>query len=211
MNLYVRTAMIIIFCYFYLIVLLRLLGKKEFSQLNIFDFVVFVLIADLIVMAFDKDQSRLLESIVATSVLVFADSTCSYIALKNKKARKILEGEPTFIITKGKLNYENMRKCKYSMDSLSQHLRQQSVSSVSEIEYAILEPNGHLSLLKKIENKVLYPDYVINDGVIMHDVLAKINRNEDWLKKQLKILGEEKIEDIALAVPEKDGLFILKK
>jgi len=211
MNLYVRTAMIIIFCYFYLIVLLRLLGKKEFSQLNIFDFVVFVLIADLIVMAFDKDQSRLLESIVATSVLVFADSTCSYIALKNKKARKILEGEPTFIITKGKLNYENMRKCKYSMDSLSQHLRQQSVSSVSEIEYAILEPNGHLSLLKKIENKVLYPDYVINDGVIMHDVLAKINRNEDWLKKQLKKLGEEKIEDIALAVPEKDGLFILKK
>ena len=211
MNLYVRTAMIIIFCYFYLIVLLRLLGKKEFSQLNIFDFVVFVLIADLIVMAFDKDQSRLLESIVATSVLVFADSTCSYIALKNKKARKILEGEPTFIITKGKLNYENMRKCKYSMDSLSQHLRQQSVSTVSEIEYAILEPNGHLSLLKKIENKVLYPDYVINDGVIMHDVLAKINRNEDWLKKQLKKLGEEKIEDIALAVPEKDGLFILKK
>jgi len=211
MNLYVRTAMIIIFCYFYLIVLLRLLGKKEFSQLNIFDFVVFVLIADLIVMAFDKDQSRLLESIVATSVLVFADSTCSYIALKNKKARKILEGEPTFIITKGKLNYENMRKCKYSMDSLSQHLRQQSVSSVSEIEYAILEPNGHLSLLKKIENKVLYPDYVINDGVIMHDVLAKINQNEDWLKKQLKKLGEEKIEDIALAVPEKDGLFILKK
>ena len=211
MNLYVRTAMIIIFCYFYLIVLLRLLGKKEFSQLNIFDFVVFVLIADLIVMAFDKDQSRLLESIVATSVLVFADSTCSYIALKNKKARKILEGEPTFIVTKGKLNYENMKKCKYSMDSLSQHLRQQSVSSVSEIEYAILEPNGHLSLLKKIENKVLYPDYVINDGVIMHDVLAKINRNEDWLKKQLKKLGEEKIEDIALAVPEKDGLFILKK
>ena len=211
MHIYLRTVLTILFCYFYLIIILRLVGKKEFSQLNMFDFIVFILIADLITLAFDKNNPRLIEAIIATTVLVLADSLCSYIALKSKKARDFIEGMPSYIINKGKIDYEVMRKLRYSIDSLAQHLREQSISSISEVEYAVLETNGRLSILKKTECQVIHPDIVIMDGVIIHKALEKMNLNENWLYKQLKKQNEDSIKDIVYAVVEKDGLFFLKK
>lgn len=211
MNLYLKTGIMILFCYFYLIVLLRILGKKEFSQLNIFDFVVFLLIADLIVLSFDRTEFRLLEAIIATTVLVMADLLCSHIAMKSKRARDWIEGTPTYIVSKGKIHYDNMKKSRYNIESLAQHLRQQSISSLSEVDYAILETNGNLSILKKDDNKVIHPALVIMDGIIIHESLEKMNLNEDWLYKQLKKQGEKNEKDIVYAVVEKNGLFFLKK
>lgn len=199
-----------LFIYGYLIILLRLLGKKEFSQLNIFDFVVFLVLADLMAIAFENGQG-LLNAVIATSSLALADYLCSCIALKNKKLRDILEGTPSYIITKGKINYEKMKALKYTTDALAQHLRQKGISSVSEVAFAILETNGQLSVIKRQDNQVLYPDPVIMDGKIMHDALMHLGYDEAWLRKRLKAQGNPDIENIVYCVAESDRLFFLEK
>lgn len=105
---YIVVAFKSLFCYVYLIILLRLLGKKEFSQLNIFDLVVFLLIADLMAISFEKGMG-LLHAVIATSVLALVDFICSAISLKNKKLRDLLEGTPCYIINRGKIDYEKMQ------------------------------------------------------------------------------------------------------
>lgn len=199
-----------LFCYVYLIILLRLLGKKEFSQLNIFDFVVFLVLADLMAIAFEKGEG-LLHAIIATSTLALADYLCSFVSLKNKKLRDILEGTPSYIITRGKINYQKMRKLKYTTDALVQHLRQKGVSSISEVAFAILETNGQLSIIKRQDNQVLYPDPVIMDGKIMHDALQHLGYDEAWLLKRLKAQGHPNYDNIFYCVVEKDRLFFLEK
>ena len=84
-----------IFVYVYLICLLRFLGKKEFSQLSIFDFVVFLIIAEMMTMSFDGEWIEMIDSIIATFSLVLIDKFCSCLAMQSKKIRDLLEGKPT--------------------------------------------------------------------------------------------------------------------
>lgn len=207
---YLLVALKSLFCYVYLIVLLRLLGKKEFSQLNIFDFVVFLLLADLMAITFENGEG-LDHAIIATTVLAVTDYLCSFISLKSKKLRDILEGTPCYIITRGKIDYEKMKKLQYTVDSLAQHLRQQGISSVSEVAFAILETNGQLSVIKRQDNKVLHPDPVIMDGKIMHDALSHMGYDEAWLLKKLKEQGHPNYHDLIYCVVEKNRLFFLEK
>lgn len=194
-----------LFSYIYIIVLLRFLGKKESSQLNIYDFVVFLLIADLMVMGFDDHFSY---SIIATLTLVFADYISSYFSLKSKRIRDIVEGKPTHIVINGKLDIEAMRRCKYTCDSLSQHLRQHGISSLSEVAFASLETNGQLSIIKHKDNLVKWIEPVIMDGMVQEDVLKQCGYDQLWLKKQLKGCN---FDEIMYAVIEKDRLFFMKK
>lgn len=207
---YLGVALKSLVCYVYLIILLRLLGKKEFSQLNIFDFVVFLLLADLMAISFENGMG-LLHAIVATSVLALVDAICSSVALRSKKLRDLLEGTPCYIINRGKIDYEKIKGLKYPIDSLCQHLRQQGISSVSEVAFAVLETNGQLSVIKRQDNQVMFPDPVIMDGKIMEDALHHLGYDEGWLMKRLKEQGESSYRDIIYCVVEKDRLFFLKK
>ena len=194
-----------LFIYVYIIVLLRVLGKKEASQLSIYDLVVFLLISDLMVVGFDE---HLFDSIIATLVLVFTDYLSSYISLKSKKVRDIIEGCPSFIVYNGKLNIEAMRKCKYTCDSLAQHLRQNGVSSLSEVAYAVLETSGELSIIKHKDNQVKILEPIIMDGIIQKDVLKKNGIDEQWVIHQLK---GNKVSEIMYAIVEKERLFFVEK
>lgn len=188
-----------------MIVLLRFLGKKECSQLSMYDFVVFLLIADLMVMGFDGEM---MDAVIATFVLVLTDYISSYFSLKSKKIRDFIEGTPTHIVINGRLDMDAMRKCKYTCDSLSQHLRQRGVSSLSEIAFATLETNGQLSIIKNKDNQVKQIEPVIMDGRIMDHVLIQAGYDESWLRKQLK---NKLPEQIMYAVIEKERLFFVEK
>lgn len=199
------TALKSLFSYIYMIVLLRLLGKKECSQLSMYDFVVFLLIADLMVMGFDGDMT---DAVISTAVLVFTDAFSSYLSLKSKRIRDFIEGTPTHIVINGKLNIEAMRKNKYTCDSLAQHLRQRGISSLSEVAFATLETNGQLSIIKQKDNQVKAIEPVIMDGVIMHAMLKNCGYDEQWLRKNLK---DKKPEDVMYAVIEKERLYVVEK
>ena len=198
-----KIFIISIFMYIYLTVLLRLFGKKEFSQLNVFDFVVFLVISEITTMS--------LESVIATLTLIILDRIESFITMRSKKLRDFFEGRPCYIIYRGKIQYQNMKKLRYSIDDLCHHLRVNDIDSVSKVDFAILETNGSLSVIPKQESQTLLPDALISDGCINQEALQILNKDEAWLKNELKKKHISHIEDVLYCVLEKKDLYVIKK
>lgn len=186
-------------------------GKKEFSQLNVFDFVVFLIIAEIMTDTIGNSDFTFYHGVVATVTLIVVDRLVSMITMKSKKLRDIFEGRPTYIIFKGKLDQEIMKKQRYTVDDLSHHLRVNDIDSISKVEFALLETNGSLSIIPKDQCVVELPDALICDGIIDEDNLKLLNRDINWLKKELKKQGVDKIEDVFYCVPEKGHLLVIKK
>ncbi|MFV0393952.1 MAG: DUF421 domain-containing protein [Coprobacillaceae bacterium] len=199
------------FTYIYLTIILRLLGKKEFSQLNVFDFVVFLVIAEIIVMSIESDELTIVHSIVATLTLILLDRAVSLVNMRWKKARDIFEGRPAYIIFKGQLDKLKMKELRYAIDDLSHHLRVNDVDSVSQVEFAILETNGSLSIIKKDDCVVELADAIISDGNIDNESLHRIGKTQDWLEDELKRMGYPNYQDIFYCIVEKEGLYVIKK
>ena len=205
-----KIFIISIFMYIYLTVLLRLFGKKEFSQLNVFDFVVFLVISEITTMSLETQDLSVLDSVIATLTLIILDRIESFITMRSKKLRDFFEGRPCYIIYRGKIQYQNMKKLRYSIDDLCHHLRVSDIDSVSKVDFAILETNGSLSVIPKQESQTLLPDALISDGCINQEALQILNKDEAWLKNELKKKHISHIEDVLYCVLEKKGLYVIK-
>ncbi len=203
--------MISLCIYIYLSVLLRIFGKKEFSQLNVFDFVVFLIIAEIMTDTVGNKDFTFFHGVIATVTLIVVDRLVSMVTLKSKKLRDIFEGRPTYIIFKGKLDQEKMKEQRYTVDDLSHHLRVNDIDSISKVEFALLETNGSLSIIPKDECCVELPDALICDGIVDEDNLKLLNRDLNWLKKELKKQHVDHIEDVFYCILEKDKLLVIKK
>lgn len=203
--------MISLCIYIYLSILLRIFGKKEFSQLNVFDFVVFLIIAEIMTDTVGNEDFTFFHGVIATVTLIVVDRLVSMVTLKSKKLRDIFEGRPTYIIFKGKLNQEKMKEQRYTVDDLSHHLRVNDIDSISKVEFALLETNGSLSIIPKDECCVELPDALICDGIVDEDNLKLLNRDLNWLKKELKKQHIDHIEDVFYCILEKDKLLVIKK
>lgn len=197
--------------YLYLTVLLRIFGKKEFSQLNVFDFAVFLIIAEIMTDTIGNDDFPFLYGVVATSTLIVIDRIVSKITLNSKKLRDIFEGRPSYIIYKGELIQESMRKQRYTIDDLAHHLRENSIDSISKVEFALLETNGSLSIITKKDCCVELPDALIVDGVINEDNLKLLDLTKEWLLKELKKQNIDDIKDVFYCILEKEKLLVIKK
>lgn len=197
--------------YIYLSILLRIFGKKEFSQLNVFDFAVFLIVAEIMTDTLGNDDFPFIYGVIATSTLIIIDRLVSLITLKSKRLRDIFEGRPTYIIYKGKLNQKAMKKQRYTVDDLSHHLRENNIDSISKVEFALLETNGTLSIITKEECCVELPDALIIDGIINEDNLKLLNLDINWLKKELKKQHIHNIDDIFYCILEKEKLLVIKK
>ena len=184
--------------YIYLSVLLRIFGKKEFSQLNVFDFVVFLIIAEIMTDTVGNKDFTFFHGVIATITLIVVDRLVSMITMKSKRLRDIFEGRPTYIIFKGKLDQEKMKKQRYTVDDLSHHLRVNDIDSISKVEFALLETNGSLSIISK-------------DECVVENNLKLLNRDLNWLKKELKKQHIDHIEDVFYCILEKDRLLVIKK
>ena len=166
-----KTFILSIFIYIYLTILLRLIGKKEFSQLNVFDFVVFLIISEIMTMSLETHDLSIFDSVIATITLIVLDRLESMITIRSKKIRDLLEGTPCYIIYHGKIQYEHMKKLRYSIDDLCHHLRVSNIDSVSKVDCAILETNGSLSVIEKDKSITVIPDALISDGAINEEAL----------------------------------------
>lgn len=197
--------------YVYLAIILRLLGKKEFSQLNVFDFVVFLIIAEIMVISIESDSLDFVHSIVASLTLIIIDRIVSLINIRWKKARTIFEGKASYIIYKGKLNQQKMKELRYTVDDLTHHLRMNDIDSVSIVEFAVLERNGSLSIIKKDDCVVELPEPIVSDGNIDYESLQRLGKTDDWLEDELKKLGYPNYKEIFYCVLEKEGLYVIKK
>lgn len=204
---FVRT----IFFYFFIFIVYRIMGKREVGQLGIIDLIVSILIAELVIISIENYDNNLLMSIIPILTLLLLQVTLSYLSLRKPRFRIFLDGNPSVIIKEGKVNYKEMLKQKYNLDDLMIQLREKGYRSIEEIEYAILENNGTLSVFpySKTKKKSPLPLPIILDSTIQQDTLKLLNKDESWVynllaKKQIKI------EDVFYAFYKDNNIFIIK-
>ena len=200
-----------IFFYFFVTFAYRIMGKREIGQLGIIDLIVSILIAELAAISIENYNSSIFLAIFPVGVLVILELVLGYLSVKYRKFNRLFEGKPVFIINKGRINYKNLIKQRYSIDDLLVELRQKSISSIEEVEYAILENNGKLSIFKygflKIPKDI--PTPLIVERKIQKETLNNINKTELWLKNEL-LKNNLSLEDIYYCFYKNKQLFIVK-
>ena len=198
----------------YLVILLvfRIMGKREIGELSLLDLIVFMMMADIAVIAIENTDGALWNSIVPIITLLIIQVTLAVISLRWPIIRKLIDGKPAIIIHKGKIDKNAMRKLRYNFDDLLMQLRDQQVEKMSEVEYAILETSGKLSIYTKSDpNGTMKPAPIfplIEDGTIQEQNLREIGKSESWLKEELAKKGYPDVTKILFCSLEDGELFI---
>ncbi|APH04259.1 DUF421 domain-containing protein [Bacillus weihaiensis] len=211
MEIYLIMVARTLFLYFLIVIIFRLMGKREIGELSILDLVVFIMIAEMAVTAIEDEKDPLIHTIVPMTLLMIIQISLAYLSLKNQKIRHLLDGKPTIIINRGKVDEHAMRTQRYNFDDLMTQLRDKNINNVGDVEFAILEPTGKLSVIEKQKNKKKQPELqvpLVVDGMIQEGNLETINKTNLWLRQQLRKLGYKEIKDISLCTFGKGVFFI---
>ena len=190
----------------------KMLGKKQVSQLSVFDYVIGISIGNFAAeMTTDLDIPYI-NGVLSVLIFGLVAYLVSYFTMKSIKLRRFFMGTPTMIIQNGKILIDNMRKVKLDINDLLEECRTDGYFDISQIEYALMEANGHISILPKGENlPITIKDMnlkaqkqglcanLIIDGKIMPNNLKNIKKDEQWLRKELKVKGYKELDDILLA------------
>ena len=193
--------------YVYIAICYRIMGKKEVGQLGIIDLIVSILIAALAAMSIEEIDRSIFVSLIPIAILVILQISLSYLALKSNAFRKFIDGSPQVIINKGKVDFKQMQKIRYSLDDLISQLREQGVKNINDVNYAILENNGKLSVFN--DNNV-YPMPIIIDGTIDVDTIKNMKKDLNWVYNILD-KNKLKLEDVFYAFYTKDKTYIIRK
>jgi uncharacterized membrane protein YcaP (DUF421 family) len=203
-----------------LLVISRILGKQTISNMTLHDFATGITMGAIAANLAFNEKYPALYLFLCLVVLTLVSYTASLLALKFQKTRHWVAGAPTVIIDKGNLLEGNMRKINYTLDSLNQSLREKDIFNLDEVEYAILETNGQLSIKKKEQFLTVtkqdlhiavghstFPIELVMDGKMMNRNLAANHISEEWLKRKIKAKGKE-VHDIFYAVKTTNGKLI---
>ncbi len=207
----------LVFGFFALFIVTKLLGKSQISQITAFDFISALLLGELVGNALFDPNAGVLKIAFVVAIYGALMYVTEAITQRYKRTRSLIEGSPAIVIYNGKLIRDTMKKNKLDIDQLQHLLRAKDVFSIREVEFAILEANGTLSVLKgsdyqtptRKDLKLAAQDVdlsttLINDGEIIYDNLKEKNLNEEWLMEQLIEQGYNQIEDVFYAEYTKD-------
>lgn len=214
--------------YVLLLVSMRLLGKRQLGDLELSELVVTVLIADIAVSPIVDPELPVPAALAPLAVLFGCEWLLSYVAMKNQRLRTLLFGKPSILIRRGKIDQQEMRRNRFTLDELLQELRMQGVLDLQSVEYAILETNGQLCAILRAEDSPAtpkqlgiaaesdgWPTVVISDGMVLHENLRRCGKDEVWLRRTLNGQGYGAPESIflmtvndagAVYISEKEGL-----
>lgn len=190
----------------------KMIGKKQVSELSLFDYVISISIGNFAAEMTMNLELQVLNGFVSVVIFGFIATIVAYLTMKSVVLRRFFMGTPTIIIQDGAFVLKNLKKIKFDMNDFLETARNKGYFDVSEIKYAIMEADGKISFLPKEENlPVTNKDMnlkpikkglcanVIIDGKLMKENLNNINKDEKWLLKQLKIKGYNSIKNILLA------------
>ncbi|MGL5755904.1 MAG: DUF421 domain-containing protein [Paraclostridium sp.] len=208
-----------IFLYIAVLIALRVMGKGEIAEMNSFDLVITLLIAEVAAIPMQDNEIPIIYGISSITGLVFMQIIISYLTLKFRSVRLLLNGKPAILIDKGKINYNALKLERVTMDELLEQLRVQGYFNLKDVYYAILETDGNLSIVptpsyEKVPKKNFnhLPIPLILDGQLIKSNLDSINKNTDWLLSILKKYNIDSICDTLICIlDEKDSFFIQKK
>ncbi|OPA80374.1 hypothetical protein BVG16_06475 [Paenibacillus selenitireducens] len=229
-----RTALI----YFIVFLVMRLMGKREIGKLSVFDLVISIMIAESAVFVVEDTKRPIWDGILPMLTLLVIQVSIAFISLKNRTLRVLFDGSPSMLINNGKLDMKEMRRQRYTLDDLMQQLREQQVENLNDVQFAMLETTGKLSVILKDqqgESKansnsnasqekegsknpipssgeiryVSLPLPLIMDGKVQDENLEKISKTRFWLKNQIQAKGASDFKEIFFCtIDHKGQLFI---
>jgi len=188
------------------------MGKREVGQLGIIDLIVSILIAELVVISIENYDNNIFLSIIPIITLTILQVSLAFLTLRKPKLRVFLDGNPSVIIKNGKVNYKEMIKQKYNLDDLLVQMRDKGYRSIEEVEYAILENNGTLSIFgyEDINSKTSpLPLPLILDGEIQDDTLRLLDKDHKWVYRVLD-KKDINLNDVFYAFYKDKNVFIIK-
>lgn len=201
-----------LFFYFFVTFSYRIMGKREVGQLGIVDLIVSILIAELVAISIENIDKSIMLTIAPISLLVVIEVLLAYLSTKSRIFRSVFSSRPSIIINHGIINYKEMVKQRYSLDDLLLSLRQSSIKSIEDVEYAFLESNGKLSIFKYnlFKTNSDYPAPIIVNGVIQENTLQNIRKSKIWIKLYLRKQNIN-INDIFYAFYSKGKIYTILK
>ena len=206
--------------YIIVLVVMRLMGKREIGQLQPFELAIAIMIADLASIPMTDTGVPISNGIVPILGLLVMHLLISTINLKSMKAREIICGKPQILIYRGKIDEKALQKERFTLNELQERLRDKNIVNISDVEYAILETNGQISVIEKPNKRNTIPeDFGINpeyeglpydlvvDGKIMTDNLKILGKNYNWLKKEVLKFGYKPEEALIVTIDGKGQIF----
>lgn len=185
-----------------LVLLLRLMGKRQLGDLELSELIVTVLVSQVAATPITDPDKPLWYGIVPVVTLLGMELALSFLMAKNVKFRAILAGQPALLIVHGRIDQGQMRRNRFTPDELAEALRNEGVLDMNAVDYAILETDGRLNVILAPENRPVtagqmkltqedtgYPMIVINNGRVMENNLRLLGRDMNWLNAQLKAQG----------------------
>ncbi len=200
-----------IFFYLVIIVALRMMGKREVGELSVLDIVIYFVMSELLALSISEPDQSVLKALIAIITLSALQIIIAWVCLKKKKWRDFFEGKPVLLIQNGIIDQKAMKKQRYTLDDLLYQLHDKDVGSPDEVQFAVLENSGTLTVLKKTDCKMKWIDPLISDGLVQHASLQALGKDEEWLKDQLLQQGVEDSTSVFLCLAQKNGLYVLLK
>lgn len=210
----IRTAILFLI----LVIALRVMGKRQVGQLQPYELAITITIADLAVVPMESTAFPLISGIVPIFVLVILGVLLSYVSLKSIKMRGIICGRPSIIIQNGKIVEQELTGLRYDINDLLEQLRIKNVPNVADVEFAILETSGSISVIPKSQKRPLNPEdmniptkyegipmTLIIDGHVLQENLNRINLNAQWLQGELDKFGINDLKKVLFASLDTNG------
>ena len=173
------------FFYIAIIISYKIMGKREISELSIFDFVMNLIIADVVATGIVEEKFWL-DSFAGLVTLVTLQLIMAKFQMKNPKMRKYINGESSMIIKDGRIDFDELTKLRIQLDELIMLLRQSNVVNIEEVQYAIMESNGRLSIYEKRLPSKTFPLPFVISGIVKPYAIANAGLQEEWFYRQLK-------------------------
>lgn len=197
---------------------MRIMGKRQLGEMELSEFIVAALVADLAATPLQDIGTPLLNGLIPILTLFSLELIIAGLSLRSMKVRRFIFGKPEIIIENGKIDREKMHKNRFTLDELMQELRSQGLSDTSTIEYAVLETNGQLNVIIQPTDQPVTPSQlgisaesegyahiIINEGRILDNNLRLLGRDRRWLDKELKRQGAASSEDVYLLTLTESG------
>lgn len=201
-----------VIAFFSLIILVRLIGKQQVAQLTFFDYIVGITIGSIASTISVQVNENMTSSIIGMITWSILAILIAYLSMHNVWIRKVLTGEATVIIENGKILEKNLKNIRIPIDEVLSELRTQGVFNISDVEFALFEPTGKMSIQKKSQKQPITPSdlsiptqyyglptNLIMDGKVLIDALKSLNLSHAWLKYQLKKQDINDFKSVSLA------------
>ena len=210
--------------YILVVIVMRIMGKRQIGQLQPFEFVITIMIAELAAIPMQNTGVPLINGIIPILTLLIAQLTFSFVTLKSERLRGIICGKPSVLIHSGKIVEKELQRQNYNLNDLIEQLRSKSYPNVSDVEFAILETSGQISVIPKAQKRPIVPEdmkvdtqyeglpiSLIIDGHILAENLHTIGLDEQWLINELLKYGINNYREILYANIDTVGKLFFQK